>query len=169
MHTSTGDRTEYVNCHNCYKTTGRIPLTLDDIFRISDFIGMDPDTFFKEYCEEKNTDLDSVVKPFIRETYNGCPFIEDGLCSINFVKPHACKMKSSITDAGRIGFSGSSHEKKLAQRAYMASMMLTMIYYSKQRTFDYNLAKPFVYRILLYNQNRDYVYKMFVNTIMIRN
>ena len=55
------------------------------------------------------------------------------------------------------------------RKSYMASMMLTTIYYSKYGTFKYELAKPFVYRILLFNKNREYVYRMFDNTVTVQN
>ena len=55
------------------------------------------------------------------------------------------------------------------KKSYMASMMLTTIYYSKFGTFSYDLAKPFVYRILLFNKNREYVYRIFDNTVSVQN
>ena len=48
-------------------------------------------------------------------------------------------------------------------------MMLTTIYYSKFGTFNYEDAKPFVYRILLFNKNREYVYRIFDNTVAVQN
>ncbi len=38
-------------CGGCCKDRD-VPLALDDIFRLSDFLNMDPDDFFKDYCVE---------------------------------------------------------------------------------------------------------------------
>ena len=47
---------ECQRCGNCCRRREDIPLTLDDIFRISDFLNLDPDEFFNEYCVETAAD-----------------------------------------------------------------------------------------------------------------
>lgn len=184
MQTSTTAKFECQRCGNCCRRRENIPLTLDDIFRISDFLNMDQDAFFNEYCVEVAADSGHIPSPYLRREYYGCRFLEDGLCSINFVKPHVCKtMPSTIfSDVDNLKrqmpFNCSIQKTDKAERvndndrirkSYLASMMLTTIYYSKYGTFKYELAKPFVYRILLFNKNREYVYRMFDNTVTVQN
>lgn len=184
MQTSTNTKFECQRCGNCCRRRENIPLTLDDIFRMSDFLSLDPDEFFKEYCVEIAPDSDHVALPFLQREYYGCRFLEDGLCSINFVKPHVCKMMPSTIFGNvnhlkrempfncpvqKIGNNDKVNENDRLRKGHMASMLLTTIYYSKFGTFKYEHAKPFVYRILLFNKNREYVYRMFDNTVSVQN
>ncbi len=175
---------ECQRCGNCCRRREDIPLTLDDIFRISDFLNIDPDEFFNDYCVEIAAESGDVALPFLHREYNGCRFLEDGLCAINFVKPHACKIMPSTIFGNvnnlkiqmpfscsiqKAGKNEKVNDNDRVRKSYMASMMLTTIYYSKFGTFRYDLAKPFVYRILLFNKNREYVYRMFDNTVSVQN
>lgn len=184
MQTPTTVKFECQRCGNCCRRRDDIPLTLDDIFRISDYLNMDPDQFFSEYCVEISAGSGHVALPYLHREYFGCRFLEDGLCSINFVKPHVCKMTPSTIFNNvnnlkvqmpyncaiqNIGKNEKVNDNDRIRKSYMASMLLTTIYYSKFTTFKYEFAKPFVYRILLFNKNREYVYKIFDNTVAVQN
>ncbi|HEY3422050.1 MAG TPA: YkgJ family cysteine cluster protein [Methanocellaceae archaeon] len=184
MQTSTTSKFECQRCGNCCRRREDIPLTLDDIFRISDFLNMDPDEFFKEHCVEIAPDPEHVASPFLHREYDGCHFLEDGLCTINFVKPHVCKITPSTIfgsidnlkikmpfncSVQRLEKTDKVNETDRIRKSYIASMMLTTIYYSKFGTFNYDHAKPFVYKILLFNKNREYIHRMFDNTVAVQN
>jgi Fe-S-cluster containining protein len=184
MPTTLTSKFECQRCGNCCRSRENIPITLDDIFRISDYLSMDPDKFFNEYCVEIPLDKDQIALPFLRREYDGCRFLEHGLCSIHFVKPHICKLMpstifGSVNNLKRLmpfncmvqlcGKEEKVNDNDRLRKSYTASTMLTTIYYSKYGTFKYDLAKPFVYRILLFNKNREYVYRMFDNAVAVKN
>lgn len=158
-------------CGGCCKSESMIPLTLDDIFRIADFLDLEPDEFFIRYCTEMSLGS-SVAMPYLRRD-KGCPFLEDGLCAINFVKPLLCKyMPSTIfgsmqyLKAKMPGTCAVQHlragtkvnDDDRIREKYMVSMILTSIYYSMHGTFIYERAKPYIYRILLINKNRNQLF-----------
>ena len=159
-----------------------VPLTLDDIFRLSEFLGMLPDDFFNEYCIEVATSAHTVALPFLRRDGESCSFLEDNICQVHFVKPAACEhMPSTLFGSlehlrTRMPPSCAIHHTRLEDREdngrlrknYIAAMMLTTIYYSQHGTFKYKLAKPFIYRILLFKRNRDRLYK-FMDTRVASN
>ncbi|OPY26216.1 MAG: Flagellin N-methylase [Methanocella sp. PtaU1.Bin125] len=159
-------------CGSCCKSDSMIPLTLDDIFRIADFLDLGPDEFMSRYCTEVSHG-NSVPMPYLKRE-NGCPFLDDGLCSIHFVKPLLCKYMPS-TMFGSLQYLRSKmppscaihHMKSRVQvndddrirEKYMVSMILTSIYYSIHSTFIYEQAKPYIYRILLINRNRNSLFR----------
>lgn len=166
-------RFECKRCGACCKNRD-VPLTLDDIFRLSEFLDMDPDSFFGKYCVEVEKSDNNLALPFLRRDSESCCFLEDNICNAHFAKPSACmNMPSSIFGGiehvrsrmppscaihnTRLDDSGDSERKR---RNYMAAMMLTTIYYSKFGTFKYQLAKPFIYRILLFRRNREQIYNL---------
>jgi Fe-S-cluster containining protein len=153
-----------------------IPLTLDDIYRMADFLDMEPDDFFETYCEEMPLASNTPMAYLVRE--KGCPFLEDNLCSIHFVKPLLCKyMPSTIfgsyqylrskmpatCDVQRAKPGWKVNDTDSIKERYMVSMILTSIYYSNYGTFKYENAKPYIYRILLINRNRNNLYDMVDN------
>jgi len=159
-------------CGACCK--GRdVPLTLDDIFRLSELLGMPPDDFFSEYCIEMAKSAGTVALPFLRSGGEGCRFLEDNICQVHTVKPAACEhLPSPVFGSlesmrARMPPSCAIHHTRLeekddngrSRKNYLAAMMLTTIYYSRHGTFKYGLAKPFIYRILLFKRNRDKLYK----------
>lgn len=148
-----------------------MPLTLDDIFRIADYLNMDTDDFFNEYCTEEN--FGNAIPMAYLKRDDGCPFLEDNLCSIHFVKPLLCKYmpstvfgscqylrsKMPITCAvHNVSNTVKINDTDAIKERYMVSMILTSIYYSAHGTFVYQLAKPYIYRILLINKNRHSIY-----------
>jgi uncharacterized protein len=155
-------------CGSCCKSDSMIPLTLDDVFRIADFLDLEPDEFFIRYCTEVGIG-NSVPMAYLRRD-NGCPFLEDGLCSVHFVKPLLCKyMPSTIFGSlpylrGKMPPSCAIQHMRAGSKVndddrvrekYMVAMILTSIYYSMHGTFIYERAKPYIYRILLINKNRN--------------
>lgn len=169
--TRSEERFECKCCGACCKSRD-VPLTLDDIFRLSDFLNMYPDDFFKDYCVEVANEGDKVALPFLKRDGDKCCFLEDNLCQVHFVKPSVCEhmpstmfgsleyLRTKMPDSCAIHevrpcYADDSHKRK----SYVAAMMLTTIYYSKYGKFDYVTAKPFIYRILLFKKNRDKLYR----------
>ncbi len=155
-------------CGCCCKSDSLIPLTLDDIFRIADFLDLCPDEFLSRYCTEV-CHGNSVPMPYLKRE-SGCPFLDDGLCSVHFVKPLLCKYMPSTMFGGLQYLRGkmppsctvqhmkagtSVNDDDRIREKYMVSMILTSIYYSIHGTFVYEQAKPYIYRILLINRNRN--------------
>jgi Fe-S-cluster containining protein len=160
-------------CGACCK--GRdVPLTLDDIFRLSEFVGTPPDDFVNEYCIEVAKSADTVALPFLRRDGESCCFLEDNICQVHFVKPAACEhMPSTMFGSleylrARMPPTCAIHNTKPAapdnnerlRKNHMAAMMITTIYYSQHGTFKFKLAKPFIFKILLYKKNRDQLFKL---------
>jgi len=166
-------RFECKRCGACCKDRD-IPLTLDDIFRLSEFLDMEPDKFFNEYCVEIAKDENTLALPYLRRDGRDCLFLEDNICQAHFAKPAACvnmpstifggieHMRSQMPPSCAIHYTRleDSSENERKRRNYMAALMLTTIYYSKFGTFKYQLAKPFIYRILLFRRNREQIYNL---------
>lgn len=163
---------ECKRCGNCCRTKQNIPLTLDDIFRLSDFLNMDPDVFFSEHCVEIALSNETIALPFLRNDGEQCCFLDDNICKVHFVKPYVCAFTPSkmfgdmdylrlkMPPSCAVFESESVSHDAHAGKTYMNAMMLTTIYYSKHGTFKFKLAKPFIYRILLFKRNRDDIYKI---------
>lgn len=164
---------ECKRCGACCK--GRdVPLTLDDIFRLSDFLNKDPDTFFAEYCIEVEKGENTIALPFLRRDEDSCCFLEDNICQVHFMKPSACvnmpstifggiehlRMKMPESCAIQNTRIENSQDNERIRRTYITAMMLTTIYYSKFGTFKFKLARPFIYRILLFKRNREQIYNI---------
>lgn len=164
-------------CGNCCRSESMIPLTLDDIYRIADFLDMAPDDFFDTYCRELQIGGSSTPMAYLARD-QGCPFLKDNLCSIHFVKPLLCKyMPSTIfgnhqylkvkmpksCDVQRAKQGWTINETDQIKERYMVSMILTSIYYSNYNMFRYENAKPYIYRILLINKNRNNIYDLVDN------
>jgi Fe-S-cluster containining protein len=165
-------------CGACCK--GRdVPLTLDDIFRLSEFIGMAPDEFFNEYCVEVAKSDNTVALPFLRRDSESCCFLEDNICQVHFVKPSACEhipstIFGSLENArSRMPPSCAIHhtrpenssDNKRLRKNHITAVMLTTIYYGKYGTFKYEKAKPFIYRILLFKRSREQLYRLMDDSI----
>jgi uncharacterized protein len=161
-------------CGACCKWRD-VQLTLDDIFRMSEFMGMAPDEFFLEYCVEKSRGDDNIVLPFLRKDGGSCCFLEDNICQVHFVKPAACEhmpstifgslenIRAKMPPGCAIQNTRPDGDNERRRRNYMAAMMLTTIYYSKFGAFRFENAKPFIYRILLFKKNRDQIFKIIGN------
>lgn len=177
MQETVKDRFECRQCGNCCRSDSMLPLTLDDIYRIADFLDMQPDEFFEQYCKEMVIG-GSVTPMAYLSRENGCPFLKDSLCSIHFVKPLLCKyMPSTIfgshqylrskmppgCDVQRARQGWKINDTDAIKERYMVSMILTSIYYSNYGKFEYENAKPYIYRILLINRNRNNLYDMVDN------
>ncbi|MCD1295830.1 YkgJ family cysteine cluster protein [Methanocella sp. CWC-04] len=178
------EKFECRQCGNCCRTNKQIPLTLDDIYRISDYLNMDTDDFFSNYCIEVPCGDTNIPMPYLKRGEDGCCFLEDNLCSINFVKPGICK-NSPSTMFGSIQYLKSKmpqtcsiqrirpgekiNEDDQTRESYMVSMILTTAYYSNYHTFSYENAKPYIYRILLIKKNRSSIFKMMDNYSKVKN
>jgi Fe-S-cluster containining protein len=161
---------ECKRCGACCKDRD-VPLTLDDIYRLSDFLDMKPDDFFEAHCAEIAMSSDMIALPFLKKDGDTCRFLADNICQVHFVKPSACE---NIPLFGSLEYLRARMPKSCAiqqstpvlesndrkKTRYLTAMMLTTIYYSKHGTFKFDLAKPFIYRILLYRRNRDQIYKL---------
>lgn len=171
-------------CGKCCKSNKLVPLTLDDIFRISDFIDLHPDDFLKRYCVEMPCGDNTTPMPYLKREGEDCCFLKDGLCAIHFVKPGICKLLPSTifgsvqylrskmpqTCAVQRSKSGEKiNETDSLKEGYMVSMILTTIYYSTHYSFKFDLAKPYIYRILLVKKNRKQVFDMVDDYSQIKN
>jgi Fe-S-cluster containining protein len=166
-------RFECNHCGACCR--GRdVPLTLDDIYRLSDFLGMPPDEFFAGYCVEMAKSDNTGVLPFLRADGGECCFLEDNICQVHFVKPTVCEYMPSAIFGGlknararmppscaiqHTRLESSSDDRRL-RKNYVNAVTLTTIYYSQHGTFKYELAKPFIYRIMLFKKSRKQLYKL---------
>lgn len=167
---------EYFACKRCGACCrGRdVSLTLDDIFRLSEFLDLDPDTFFSRYCVEAVKGKSPMAMPYLRRDEEACHFLDENICLAHFAKPTACLLLPSTSFGGiehmrsRMPPSCAIHQANLVdtgdaeqkRRNYVTAMMLTTIYYNQYGTFQYALAKPFIYRILLFRRNREQVYRI---------
>lgn len=160
-------------CGSCCKSRD-VPLTLDDIFRISDFFNMDPDTFFSTYCVEVAMHKDSMALPFLMRDGDSCCFLDDHICRVHFVKPSVCEQMPSATFGSLEYLRAKMPEgcaiqhtvpayianDELKRNSYVMAMLVTAMYYSKYGTFKFKLARPFIYRILLFKKNRAQIYRI---------
>jgi hypothetical protein len=165
-------------CGNCCRINKYLPLTLDDIFLISEYLNISADDFFKEYCVEIPCGENKIPMPYLKSEGSGCAFLEDGLCSIHFVKPVICSSMPS-TIFGPFQYIRSKmppgcaihqlkpvislNDDKKTGENYMISMILTTAYYSAHKTFNFSLARPYIYRILLIKRNRKDIFDV-INT-----
>jgi Fe-S-cluster containining protein len=77
-------------CGICCKKQKAVLLTVFDIFRLSDRLGMKPDSFFKKYCTKSTKFNSDGLKRFYLRADGGCPFLKDNLCFVQDVKPVVC-------------------------------------------------------------------------------
>ena len=164
-------------CGACCKDRD-VPLTLDDIFRLSDFFNMEPDNFFEAYCVEIAKSKDVIALPFLKRDGDACCFLEDNICKVHFVKPSACEYMPA-TMFGSLEYLRTQMPPECAiqntkpdicdadksRKTYVTAMLLTTIYYSKFGAFEFKHAKPFIYRILLSKRNREQIYRLTGNEI----
>ncbi len=77
-------------CGLCCKRDPYYAVSLLDIGRISDGLGLRPDEFFYRYCDVVMTPggfrYSAILAP------EGCPFLKDKLCGIHAFKPIGCRV-----------------------------------------------------------------------------
>jgi len=77
-------------CGLCCKRDPYYAVSLLDIERISDGLGLRPDDFFYRYCSVVITPggfrYSAIMAP------EGCPFLKDTLCGIHSIKPIGCRV-----------------------------------------------------------------------------
>jgi hypothetical protein len=77
---------ECIQCGECCKGFGGTYVTPEDIAAIAEYIGADPKTFVKDYCQMSGS------RPVIAQGEDGyCIFFRDRLCTIHPVKPRMCR------------------------------------------------------------------------------
>jgi Fe-S-cluster containining protein len=84
-------------CGTCCRTQNGIVLSLDDIFRISERLGLTPKNFIRKHCRDSRAYDVFGRGPFpglsIATKKGICPFFKDGEgCTINDVKPLVCRL-----------------------------------------------------------------------------
>ena len=77
-------------CGACCRNQKAVLLTVHDILRLAGKLGLKPGEFFKKYCTITTKYSSDGLKRFYLKVDGGCPFLEDGLCSVQDVKPVAC-------------------------------------------------------------------------------
>jgi len=77
-------------CGICCKKQKVVLLTLYDIFRLSEKLGLRPNEFFRRYCIKSRKFNEEGLKRLYLRAEGGCPFLRDGLCSVHDVKPVVC-------------------------------------------------------------------------------
>lgn len=75
-------------CGSCCKSEGAVNVTLYDIFRIAEHLGMTPEEFRARYCK-KNTPRGKFPDFSFRAKDDVCPFFENG-CTIYDARPLIC-------------------------------------------------------------------------------
>lgn len=73
-------------CGDCCILEKAVPVTVSDIVRIADSLGIGYNEFIAKYCFIENDE------PKIRFTKKGCPFLADKKCGIHDVKPLVCEL-----------------------------------------------------------------------------
>jgi len=77
-------------CGVCCGTQKAVLLTLADVFRISERLGMRPGAFYRRYCMKSDRLNESGLVRIYLKTESGCPFLKDRQCSIHEFKPIVC-------------------------------------------------------------------------------
>ena len=77
---------ECIQCGECCNGFGGTYVTPANIAAIADYIGADPETFVRDYCQMSGS------RPVLAQGPDGyCVFFRDKLCSIHPVKPRMCR------------------------------------------------------------------------------
>ncbi|OPY25280.1 MAG: Flagellin N-methylase [Methanocella sp. PtaU1.Bin125] len=77
-------------CGVCCRTQKVVLLTLGDIFRIAERLGMRPNAFYRRYCMKSDRLNDRGLTRIYLKTEGGCPFLEGRQCSVHGFKPIVC-------------------------------------------------------------------------------
>jgi uncharacterized protein len=86
----THDAFECSRCGVCCKKQKVVLLTLFDIFRLSQRLGIKPGEFFKKYClKSSKFQSEGRTRLYLR-ALGGCPFLKENMCSVQDVKPVVC-------------------------------------------------------------------------------
>jgi Fe-S-cluster containining protein len=88
--TITGEDFKCVQCGVCCNTQKVVLLTLGDVFRISEKLGMRPGAFYRRYCMKSDRLNEQGLTRIYLKTEGGCPFLKGRQCSIHEFKPIVC-------------------------------------------------------------------------------
>jgi Fe-S-cluster containining protein len=90
--TITGDDFKCTQCGICCSTQKVVLLTLGDIFRMAERLGMRPGAFYRRYCMKSDRFSDEGLLRIYLKTDGGCPFLKEKRCSIHEYKPVVCAL-----------------------------------------------------------------------------
>lgn len=77
-------------CGACCRKQKVVLLTVYDILRLSERLGLRPGKFFKKYCTMSSKFNSEGLKRFYLKADGGCPFLKDNVCSVHDIKPIVC-------------------------------------------------------------------------------
>lgn len=77
-------------CGVCCRTQKAVLLTLPDLYRIAERLGMTPGAFYKKYCMRSDRLNDQALTRIYLKTEGGCPFLQGNICAIHDFKPVVC-------------------------------------------------------------------------------
>ncbi len=77
-------------CGVCCRTQKAVLLTLGDVFRISERLGIRPGAFYRRYCMKSDRLNEQGLVRIYLKTEGGCPFLKERQCSIHEFKPIVC-------------------------------------------------------------------------------
>lgn len=86
----TYDDFQCIKCGTCCKKQKVVLLTIYDIFRLSEKLGIKPGKFFRKYCTISHKFNSNGLRRFYLKADGGCPFLKDSQCSVQDVKPVVC-------------------------------------------------------------------------------
>jgi Fe-S-cluster containining protein len=88
--TSAGFKCE--QCGICCRTQKVVILTIADIFRMADRLGMRPGAFYRRYCMKSERFSEQGLLRIYLKTDGGCPFVKDRHCTVHDFKPIVCEL-----------------------------------------------------------------------------
>ncbi len=86
----TYDNFQCIRCGTCCNKQKVVLLTIYDVFRLAEKLGVKPGEFFREYCTISHKFNSNGLRRFYLKTDGGCPFLKNNLCSVQEVKPVVC-------------------------------------------------------------------------------
>jgi Fe-S-cluster containining protein len=92
-----------VMCGRCCANQDLVQLTVYEMYRLADHLGIPPVDFFNKYCELTATNMEPHVHLYIKTIDRKCPFLNDKKCSVHIARPYACRaypMRAYMTRAG---------------------------------------------------------------------
>ncbi|HEY3274897.1 MAG TPA: YkgJ family cysteine cluster protein [Methanocella sp.] len=86
----TGEEFRCTQCGVCCSTQKVVLLTLADVFRIAEKLGLRPAAFYRRYCMKSERFNDEGLTRIYLKTDGGCPFLKERRCSVQDFKPVVC-------------------------------------------------------------------------------
>lgn len=79
-----------LQCGTCCRKQKVVILTIYDIFRVSERLGVRPGEFYRRYCLKSDKFNNEGLMRIYLKAEGGCPFLKGNLCSIHDSKPIVC-------------------------------------------------------------------------------